>query len=152
MKWILYNSLEECSIPHLYEILKLREEVFIIEQDCIYDDIDGIDYISSHLLLLDDEVLVGYLRIVPPGEKFNELSIGRIVIRKQYRGRGLGKDLIQKGIKESAKKSSDMIRIEAQAHLEDYYSEFGFKSDSEIYHVDGIPHLQMLVNYKEIQD
>ncbi|REL33251.1 GNAT family N-acetyltransferase [Rhodohalobacter sp. SW132] len=152
MKWILYNSLEECTIPHLYEILKLREEVFIIEQDCIYDDIDGIDYVSSHLLMLDDAILAGYLRMVPAGEKFNEISLGRIVIRKKYRGKRLGKELIQKGLEESAKKGSEMIRIEAQAHLEDYYSEFGFKTDSEIYDVDGIPHLQMLVNYKEIQD
>jgi len=149
MRWIFYNTLEECTIPHLYEVLKLREQVFIIEQDCIYDDIDGIDYISSHLLLLDQNVLAGYLRIVPPGEKFKEISLGRIVVRKEYRRQGLGKELIERGISESANKDANTIRIEAQAHLEKFYTGFGFKPVSDIYSVDGIPHLQMLAVYKQ---
>ncbi|CAN5181488.1 GNAT family N-acetyltransferase [soil metagenome] len=146
MNWILYHNITEFEPAHLYEVLKLRQDIFIIEQNCIYDDIDGLDYDSAHLLLHgDDDTLIGYLRLVPAGKKFDELSLGRIAIKKEYRGKGYGKNLIKKGLAIAKKWGETSIRIEAQAHLVNYYANLGFKTNSETYDVDGIPHIQMMV-------
>lgn len=146
MNWILYRSISEYEPVHLYEVVKLRQDIFIIEQNCIYDDIDGLDYVSAHLLLLgDDNNLIGYLRLVPAGKKFEELSLGRIAIKKKYRGKGLGTILIKKGLAIAKNWGETSVRIEAQAHLEKYYADLGFKTTSEIYDVDGIPHIQMML-------
>lgn len=146
MNWILYRSISEYEPVHLYEVVKLRQDIFIIEQNCIYDDIDGLDYVSAHLLLLgDDNNLIGYLRLVPAGKKFEELSLGRIAIKKKYRGKGLGTKLIKKGLAIAKNWGETSVRIEAQAHLEKYYADLGFKTTSEIYDVDGIPHIQMML-------
>ncbi len=146
MNWILYRSISEYEPAHLYEVVKLRQDIFIIEQNCIYDDIDGLDYVSAHLLLLgDNNNLIGYLRLVPAGQKFEELSLGRIAIKKKYRGKGLGAKLIKKGLAIAKDWGETSVRIEAQAHLEKYYADLGFKTTSEIYDVDGIPHIQMML-------
>lgn len=146
MKWIFYKNLSEFKPEHLYEVLKLRQDIFIIEQDCIYDDLDGLDHISAHLLMQNnDDQLIGYLRIVPAGKKFKEVSLGRIAVRIEERGNGYGKELIRKGIEKALDGSGTAIKIEAQAHLEKYYSGFGFSTSSEVYDVDGIPHLQMVL-------
>ncbi len=150
MKWTFYKNLSECSAEDLYEILKLRQDIFIIEQDCIYDDIDGLDKISAHLLMRNnDGRLIGYLRIVPAGVKFNEVSLGRIAVRAEERGNKYGKELIQKGLDKALEGSEAAVKIEAQSHLEEYYSRFGFNSTSDIYDVDGIPHLQMVLEISE---
>lgn len=146
MNWIHYSSFNEFTPHHLYNVLKLRQEIFIIEQECIYNDIDGLDDKSEHLLLLEqDESLVGYLRIVPAGIKFDECSLGRIVINQKHRGRGIGKKLVQRGIEIVYKSDFRTIRIEAQAHLEKFYKSIGFQTVSNIYSVDEIPHLQMVL-------
>jgi len=146
MKWILYNSLDEFSPHHLYGILKLRQDIFIIEQNCIYNDIDGLDEKSSHILLQDDaNIIAGYLRIVPPNIKFEEYSLGRIAVKRSYRGQGFGKEIVKKGIDTVWSEGARSIRIEAQAHLEDFYKETGFLTVSEVYDVDDIPHLQMIL-------
>lgn len=146
MDWTYYSSFDEFSPRHLYEVLKLRQDIFIIEQNCIYDDIDGLDDSSGHLLLLEPEgVLIGYLRIVPAGKKFEEYSLGRIAIKHSHRGQGLGKTLVEKGIEKVEKAGEQSIRIEAQAHLENFYKDIGFKTVSDIYDVDEIPHLQMIL-------
>jgi ElaA protein len=132
---------------HLYDVLKLRQDIFIIEQECIYNDIDGVDDKSEHLLLFEpDETLIGYLRIVPAGIKFDEYSLGRIAVKYSYRGRGIGKELIEKGISHVNAYGAQNIRIEAQAHLESFYKNIGFVTVSDIYTVDDIPHLQMIIN------
>lgn len=146
MKWKLYSSFEDFTPHHLYAVLKLRQNIFIIEQNCIYDDIDGLDPESMHLLLLEpDESLIGYLRIVPSGVKFDEFSLGRIAVRQSHRRKGIGKDLVQKGIEIVSETGAQSIIIEAQAHLENFYGDIGFKTVSEIYEVDEIPHLQMIL-------
>lgn len=146
MKWILYHKLSDFNPEHLYEVVKLRQDIFIIEQNCIYDDIDGLDYESIHLLLFSgNDTLIGYLRIVPPGIKFDEVSLGRIAIRKSYRGKGLGKKLIEKGLEFAKERGETSVKIEAQAHLEKLYTGLGFKKVSKIYSVDGIPHIQMIM-------
>lgn len=145
MNWTFYSSFDDFTPRHLYEVLKLRQEIFIIEQDCIYNDIDGLDDKSEHVLLLEpDEVLIGYLRIVPAGIKFDECSLGRIAINRNYRGQGLGKKLVKKGIDKVEMAEVQNIRIEAQAHLENFYEDIGFQTVSDIYDVDDIPHLQMI--------
>ena len=146
MKWTFYKNLSECSAEDLYEILKLRQDIFIIEQNCIYDDIDGLDKISAHLLMLNNQGrLIGYLRIVPAGEKFEEVSLGRIAVRLEERGNGYGRELILKGLEKALEVSESAVRIEAQSHLEEYYSGLGFNSTSDVYDLDGIPHLQMVL-------
>lgn len=143
MNWILYNGFESIPADDLYAILKLRQDVFIIEQNCIYDDIDGLDSISTHLLLKEDGKLIAYSRIVPADKKFDEISIGRIVVEPDSRGRGLGKQVISKSLELSSEKGHRSVRIEAQAHLRTYYEELGFECAGEVYILDGIPHLQM---------
>lgn len=146
MKWKLYSSFEDFSPRHLYEVLKLRQNIFIIEQNCIYDDIDGLDPDSEHLLLLEpNESLVGYLRIVPSGVKFEEHSLGRIAVHKSHRRKGVGRNLVLKGIEIVSETGAQSIKIEAQAHLENFYGDIGFETVSEIYEVDEIPHLQMIL-------
>ncbi|HKL15671.1 MAG TPA: GNAT family N-acetyltransferase [Balneolaceae bacterium] len=146
MTWTLYNSFDEFTPRNLYDVLKLRQDIFIIEQNCIYDDMDGLDAKSRHVLLLDaGNILAGYLRIVPPDIKFEEYSLGRIAVKKDYRGQGLGRKIVQKGIDTVRSSEARSIRIEAQAHLEDFYKETGFITVSGIYSVDDIPHLQMIL-------
>lgn len=144
MNWKIYHGLAEFNSLHLYEVLKLRQDIFIIEQRCIYDDIDGLDYHSDHLLLFKNKDLVGYLRIVPEGKKFEEISLGRIVIHQNFRGEGYGERLVKKGRQIAAGKKTGAVRIEAQSQLEDFYEKLGFQTVSDSYDVDGIPHLQML--------
>lgn len=147
MEWIFYSSFDEFNPCHLYDVLKLRQEIFIIEQACIYNDIDGLDNKSQHLLLLKQNgPLVGYLRIVPAGTKFEEYSLGRIAIDRKHREKGLGKMLVQKGIEKVDMAGAQNIRIEAQAHLKKFYEDFGFQSVTDVYPVDDIPHLQMILS------
>ena len=98
MQWKHIARFSDFSPSDLYEALKLRQDVFIIEQDCIYGDLDGIDLQSEHLLLFEDGLLAGYSRIVPAGLKFAVPSIGRIVVRHELRGRNLGRKLVKKSI------------------------------------------------------
>lgn len=147
MTFTYYSSFNELTPHHLYDILKLRQDIFIIEQNCIYDDIDRLDRESGHLLLHStSESLIGYLRIVPPQIKFDEYSLGRIAIKSDNRGKGLGKMIVEKGIEKVQALGARDIRIEAQAHLIKFYENIGFKSVSAAYDIDGIPHLQMVLN------
>ncbi|MCP9292398.1 GNAT family N-acetyltransferase [Gracilimonas sediminicola] len=139
----IHKSFEELSSVQLQDIFRLRQNVFIIEQQCFYEDIDGADAKAEHLLIYDEEKLAAYLRIFPYGVKYeNEANMGRIVVDPEFRGTGLGERLIKKGIELCDKKP---IRIEAQAALEKYYNGFGFKAEGEVYVVDDIDHLQMVL-------
>ncbi|WP_428235118.1 GNAT family N-acetyltransferase [Gracilimonas sp.] len=139
----IHKSFEELSSVQLQDIFRLRQNVFIIEQQCFYEDIDGADAKAEHLLIYEEEKLAAYLRIFPYGVKYkNEANMGRIVVDPEFRGTGLGEMLIKKGIELCDKKP---IRIEAQAALEKYYNGFGFKAEGEVYVVDDIDHLQMVL-------
>ncbi|MBO6623126.1 MAG: GNAT family N-acetyltransferase [Balneola sp.] len=149
MKKII-SSFDELTNVQLYDLLKLRQDVFIIEQNCIYPDIDGYDKKASHLLIYEHDELAAYSRIFAPDIKYNaETSIGRIIVSPKKRGGSLGKTLIEKSINYCITKypKSD-IRIEAQAKLKNYYSKFGFIGDSDVYLVDGIDHVQMVYKAK----
>lgn len=133
------NSLE------LYEILKLRNRVFVVEQNCVYADTDNKDPESLHLCGFYKNQLVAYARLIPPGIAFTEASIGRVVTAPEFRHYGLGKELMQKALKityESFQSSS--IKIGAQLYLKKFYTDLGFKPCSDTYLEDGIPHIEML--------
>lgn len=148
MKWVYYKLFNNIPNHHLYELLKLRQDIFIVEQDCVYHDIDNYDQKSTHLLLLDGKKLAAYSRILPVGLKYEEASIGRIMVNPEYRGCGFGKKVVKKSVDILKGLGETKIRIEAQAHLQNFYFDLGFLDDSEIYNVDGIPHLQMVMKLK----
>ena len=142
----LTKPFAELTLKQLYEVLKLRQDVFIVEQECCYDDIDSADDAAVHMLVVgSDEQLVAYLRLFEPGVRCNEASIGRIIVSLTARGVGLGKRLVEQGIDycQSAFPNAG-IRIEAQAHLQKFYADCGFETVSESRLVDGIPHVDML--------
>jgi ElaA protein len=131
----------ELTVHELHAILALRGRVFVVEQSCAYLDPDGADAASRHIWADDAGVIHAYLRLVPAGVKFAEISIGRVIIAPEARGTGLGKELMRRGI---AAAGGAAIRIGAQAHLEKFYAELGFVRTSEPYDDDGIPHVEML--------
>lgn len=144
--WTL-KRFDQLTPAEVYEILKLRQEVFILEQNCIYQDVDGLDQTSLHLSGRMNDELALYLRLVPPGRKFEEPSIGRIVVRQEYRGNRLGQKLVKRGLATIQNRyPKQTIRIEAQLYLESFYKRLGFETVSEEYDLDGIPHIQMVIN------
>jgi ElaA protein len=137
-----FNAL---STPLLYAILALREHVFVVEQNAVYTDIDGLDPQALHCCLFDGDTLAGYSRIFTPGIKFDDASVGRIVLAADYRGKGLGRDLIRFSMDELRRVCGDVpVRIEAQQHLRGFYESLGFIVVSEPYDWGGIPHLKMV--------
>ncbi|WP_302487581.1 GNAT family N-acetyltransferase [uncultured Ruminococcus sp.] len=146
MEWI-FKSFEELTNEELYAVLKLRFEVFVIEQNCLDIDPDGKDKVSMHLMLEDDGKIIGCARILPPKVSYDEPSIGRIVLDKSYRGTGLGREIVQKCIDfiHNIMKIRE-IRISGQAYLLDFYKSFGFVVTKGPYLEDKIPHYQMLLS------
>ncbi len=135
------RSFHDLTVDELYAILALRQRVFILEQACLYADADGLDPASRHLWAASPNGIGAYLRIVPAGAKFPEVSIGRVIVEPSARGAGLGYELMRRGI---AAVGGQPIRIGAQAHLEKFYTQLGFVRASDNYDDDGIPHLDML--------
>ncbi|MGA1249073.1 MAG: GNAT family N-acetyltransferase [Candidatus Kapaibacteriota bacterium] len=137
------KSFHELTAREVYDILKLREEVFIVEQQCIYKDIDDKDFVSQHILAYLDNQLIAYSRIIP-GSSTEFATIGRIIVHKIARGNGYGKELVSLSIT-SAKNifSPNRIDISAQEYLLDFYESFGFIINGLPYDLDGIPHIDM---------
>jgi ElaA protein len=138
---------QDLTLDQLYAILRARSEVFVVEQNCPYLDMDDADQNSLHLIAWsDDQKVAAYLRIVPPGLKYVEASLGRVITSQFARGTGIGKQLLTRGI--SACKQahpSHAIRIGAQQYLEKFYQSFGFVTVSDMYLEDDIPHVEMLL-------
>tara|TARA_R100001143_G_scaffold63605_1_gene73843 strand:+ start:71060 stop:71569 length:510 start_codon:yes stop_codon:yes gene_type:complete len=143
MNWKIIHEFDQFEAIDLYWALKLRQDVFIIEQDCIYDDIDALDPVSRHLLLYDNDSLAAYCRIVPGGKKFDAPSIGRVIVNPKYRSLGLGKKLMGKALDILSDEKESKVVIEAQEYLENFYHSMGFHKRSEPYDVDGINHILM---------
>ncbi|MFD0931843.1 GNAT family N-acetyltransferase [Psychroflexus salinarum] len=134
----------ELSTQQMYDILQLRSEVFVVEQDCVYQDIDGHDDKAFHVLFYDKDILVAYSRILPPGAYFDELSIGRVIVKETYRSQKLGHELMKASISFSLKTyPKSMIKISAQQYLIKFYESHGFVISGEGYLEDGIPHIGM---------
>ncbi|NER79760.1 MAG: GNAT family N-acetyltransferase [Leptolyngbya sp. SIO1D8] len=140
-----WKQFTELTSEELYKILQIRQQVFIIEQQCIYPDIDDLDYDAWHLLGFSPEKeLTAYLRVVAPGKKYQEPSIGRVLTHVNKRGGGLGRQLMEVGIQRTKQQFPQQgIRISAQTYLENFYRRLGFESIGEPYLEDDIPHIEM---------
>lgn len=139
------KSFDELNTQELYEILRLRNEVFIVEQNCPYLDLDDKDQKSYHLRYHVDGQLAAYTRLIPAGVSYKEVSIGRVATSHKYRGTGLGKKLMEASIQGCNQKFGESnIRISAQLYLLKFYQSLGFNEINEPYDEDGIPHIEML--------
>lgn len=141
----LTKSFNELTISELYQILQLRSEVFIVEQRCIFQDIDDKDQEGFHLICHVNGILAGYSRLLPAGASYPEISIGRVITVPAFRGIGLGKEVMEKSITAcEALFETRKIRIGAQLHLSKFYNSVGFIEIGEPYNEDGILHIEMI--------
>lgn len=146
LNWV-FKKFNELTADELYSILQLRNEVFVVEQNCVYQDADGKDRLSLHLGGWDGNKLVAYTRIIPPGISYTEASIGRVVTSPAYRRKGAGLLLMKESIRLCLSVFSvTSIRIGAQVYLSDFYQSLGFKPEGNQYLEDGIPHIEMILN------
>lgn len=140
-----YKSFDELSSSELYEVLKIRSEVFIVEQNCPYQDVDGKDQKSFHFTGWRGKAAVAYVRIIPPGISYNEASIGRVLTVAAERKNGTGRILMEKAIDLTLHQFNvTEIKIGAQLYLERFYTSLGFRQSGPQYLEDGIPHIEML--------
>lgn len=141
------KKFEALTTNELYAILRLRSEVFVVEQDCVYQDLDYKDKKAQHVIGWINNTIVAYTRIFDTKLYFDEASIGRVVVDKKYRSKGFGKDIMEASI--NAIKShynQTKIKISAQTYLVKFYNELGFKEHGKPYLEDGIPHTVMIKN------
>ncbi|PFZ92062.1 GNAT family N-acetyltransferase [Bacillus wiedmannii] len=145
MSWNL-KKFDELTNIELYNLLKERTLVFVVEQNCPYPEVDGKDPFSYHLFKEDNGEIIAYLRIVPAGISYQEISIGRVFVKKEYRGQGIAEELLKKGldfIQNELKEKT--VKIQAQDYLRKFYSSFGFQTIAQTYLEDNIPHVDMLL-------
>lgn len=133
---------DELTTAELYELLRCRAEVFVVEQDCVYQDLDECDQQSTHLFFAEDGRICSYIRVIDPGVKYPAASIGRVITLPAFRRQGLSSQLIRKGI-ELAQQLAPVIEIEAQSYLREFYASFGFRAVSGEFLLDGLPHIRM---------
>ena len=142
-----FKTFNELNTTELYKILQLRSEVFVVEQNCAYQDIDDADFKAIHQLIYKETKLAAYARILPPRSYFEELSIGRIVTAFRLRRTGLGHQLMQEAIDYCQKHFPDQsIKLSAQQYLIKFYESHQFHTQGEGYLEDGIPHIAMIRN------
>lgn len=142
---ILTKNFSELNTSELYDLLQLRSEVFVVEQDCVYQDIDGKDQKALHVLGYKNNNLVAYTRVFKPGDYFNEASIGRVVVKENERQHQYGYDIMKASIKVvNIFFNTTEIKISAQTYLKKFYNNLEFKEIGEEYLEDGIPHVAMI--------
>lgn len=142
---ITTKTFQELTTQELYDILQLRSEVFVVEQDCVYQDIDGKDQKALHVLGYKNNVVVAYTRIFKPGDYFEKASIGRVVVAKNERQHKYGYDIMEASIQAIKEHYNETdIKISAQCYLNKFYNNLGFKAIGEEYLEDGIPHIAMV--------
>lgn len=140
------KTFNQLTNTELYNILQERTNVFVVEQNCPYPEVDGKDVQSYHLYKEQDGEIVAYLRILPPGVSYAELSIGRVLVKKEYRGQRLAHELMARALQFIEDELNETtVKIQAQDYLRNFYSSFGFEAISEVYLDDGIPHVDMLL-------
>lgn len=145
MKWTL-KAFRQLSPDELYAILRLRSEVFVVEQTCVFQDMDNKDQDSHHLMgWNDDGSLAAYTRLIPAGVAYEIPSIGRVVTSPAARGGGLGRVLMERSIDEAHRLFGSLpVKIGAQLYLKKFYSSLGFQQTSDVYMEDGIEHIEMI--------
>ena len=145
MKWTL-KKFHDLSVQEFHDIVQLRLDIFVVEQDCPYLDLDGKDEIAYHLFATTDSgKTVAYTRLFAPGDYYDEAAIGRVVVHKDYRQDGLGFELMSRSIEQIASLfNTKTIRIGAQQYLQKFYESLGFMSTGHDYMEDGIPHMYMV--------
>ncbi|MHC9089134.1 GNAT family N-acetyltransferase [Tenacibaculum sp. IMCC1] len=143
----IVKRFQELTTSELYELLQLRSEVFVVEQDCVYQDIDGKDQKALHVIGVKEGKIVAYTRLFNSGEYFDTPSIGRVVVKETERKYGYGHDLIKASIKAIVDNYNETtITISAQTYLQKFYESHGFKQIGDGYLEDGIPHIRMVRN------
>lgn len=140
-------AFDELTLYSLYELLQLRAEVFVVEQNCPYQDVDGKDKKALHVLGYQDHQLVAYTRVFKPGDYFENASIGRVIVKENARKYGFGKDIMNASIAFIEKEfKQDKIELSAQTYLKKFYNDLGFYEVGEGYLEDDIPHIKMIKN------
>lgn len=144
MNWTL-KKFEDLSPYELYAILRLRTEVFVVEQNCVFQDMDNKDQPAYHLMCWENNTLIAYTRLIPPHLSYNEPSIGRVVTSASARGGGIGRKLMEKSIEEIVRLyGKTPIKLGAQLYLKKFYESLGFIQSGDIYDEDGIDHIEMI--------
>jgi ElaA protein len=139
------KAFQDLTVFELYELLKLRSEVFVVEQNCVFQDMDDKDQKCSHLMLFVDSQLVGCSRLVPAGVSYQEMSIGRVITAASVRGKGLGKVVMELSIEACRQLfGGGDIRIGAQTYALGFYAALGFVAAGDTYDEDGIEHIEMV--------
>jgi ElaA protein len=142
---IIIKRFIDFDIQELYQLLQLRTEVFVVEQDCVYQDMDGKDDKAIHILGYINDQLASYTRIFKPGDYFDQSSIGRVVVSPLYRGKSYGKEIMKASIAFIKAENYPSVKISAQCYLDKFYTDLGFIATGEKYLEDGIPHQAMLM-------
>lgn len=152
---VAIRTFDEMNSRELYESLRLRQDVFVLEQTCLYPDIDNRDYVCWHAMVFDDAKadaepeMVGYLRILPAGQTFDTIAIGRVLVREDKRNDGIARLLMEEVlhyIKDNL--GEKHIKLSGQQYLTGFYESLGFRIISEGYLEDGIPHIDMELIYE----
>lgn len=144
IKWAC-KFFDDLTLRELYAVQRLRNEVFVVEQQCPYQDADKKDFYSWHYMGTLDGELVAYTRLLPKGVSFEEASIGRVITSPLVRGTGIGKELVEKSIHQLFELFGEQpIHIGAQLYLKKFYESFGFKEIGAVYLEDGIEHIEMI--------
>jgi len=139
------KKFSDLSVAELYDILQLRSEVFVVEQDCVYQDIDGKDHLALHVLGSKNGKIVAYTRCFQPGFYFDEASIGRVIVKATERKFGYGHDIMKASDKAIQKEyNTSNIKLSAQQYLIKFYESHGYQTTGEGYLEDGIPHIAMV--------
>jgi ElaA protein len=146
LRWC-WLELEQMEPVLLYDMLALREAIFVVEQSCIYLELDGLDKTAEHLLAIQNEEVVACLRLLPPGKRETPVRIGRVAVSVDWRKRGMARLMMQKAIEKArCSYSSSVICLDAQTYLQGFYKSLGFRLSGDEFLEDGIPHVPMQLN------
>ncbi len=150
---LVQKSFNELTSLELYKIMQLRARVFVVEQNCVYDDIDDKDLKSQHIFYKENDNIVAYTRALPKGLSYESASFGRVSTDKEFRGQKLGAKVVDSTIKYIFDiMNEDKITIGAQDYVRKFYSMFGFKEIGELYDDDGIDHMRMVLTKEDYQN
>ena len=144
-----FKPFSELTNVELYDILRIRSEIFVVEQNCVYNDLDGLDKQAVHQFMKKNNEIIAYSRLLPSGTRFPECSIGRVIVKKSERGTGFGIQMMEEAKSYILKEwKATRIKISAQRYLQKFYENLGFTVVSDMYLEDGIPHYGMLLEFQ----